>query len=144
MVSEWTRHNQCNGIASWISGTFIVPVALENTMLRWLGRGEGVRAPKPTAAAAKVLCSRDGSMCSWSSNRSRLIRTLPCRGVFDEQCRDLGMPLVPVPADAHFAHDKVELRVQLVKNMAEKVFKDMDVRVDMEAKVAGARVGQTR
>ena len=43
-------------------------------------------------------------------------------------CRDLGIPLVPIPTDARFTDDKKERRVQLVKSMAEKVYKDLHVQ----------------
>ena len=42
------------------------------------------------------------------------------RGVFEQVCRDLGVPLAPIPADAQFTSDKIERRVQLAKIMAEK------------------------
>ena len=53
------------------------------------------------------------------------------RGVFEELCRDLGIPLVPMPSDAHFAQGKNERRLHLAKSMAEPVFKDMAVQDEM-------------
>ena len=58
-------------------------------------------------------------------------------------CDDLGVPMIPVPADAHFSHGKVERRVGFVKVMAEKVFKDMNVCGAEAARVAGYRIGET-
>ena len=52
----------------------------------------------------------------------------PFHSVFEELCRNLGIPLVEIPAAAHCMHGKIERRVRLVKTMNEKVVKDMDVQ----------------
>ena len=151
-IPRYTRHSECIGIDVMfipdMTDTFhayllIVDLATDYTVVQWMVEGVGNRAPKPTAEQARRAMQEGWVRVLLTPQRIQIDQDSAFRGAFEEMCDSLGVPLIPVPADAHFSHGKVERRVGFVKVMAEKVFKDMNVIGAEAGRVAGSRICET-
>ena len=121
----------------------MMDMASEFTVLQWMCVDTGNRPPKTSAADAKKALFEGWCRHLLTPQRIQIDRDSAFRGIFEETCDQLGVPLIPVPTDAHHSHGKVERRVMVVKNMAEKVFADLKVDTAEGAQLAGYEIGRT-
>ena len=75
----------------------------EYTVLCWLGRS----APKPTVGRMDQRVAQQ---------QIQIEKGSAFRNVVEELCRELGSPVIVIPADPHFTHGRIERIV--VKSMA--------------------------
>ena len=108
-TSPWAQKRRI--VAHGNTNRGFLDFASEYTMLSWLGRGEGVRAPKPSVATAKKARLEGWINVLLGQHEIQIDQDSAFRCVFEELRRDLGIPLVPILADAHFTHGKIKRRV---------------------------------
>ena len=104
---------------------------------------DGCINQKPTALQAK-RCFAEGWL-DWASRveRIQIDQDSAFRSTFSQLADDLGIAKVPVPSESHWQHGRVERKVQFLKHMSMKVFKDLQVNDAVSCKVALAQMSGT-
>eukprot|EP00959_Pyramimonas_sp_CCMP1952_P201358 4210936-Pyramimonas_sp.AAC.1 len=150
-LPKWIRFNQCLGMDVAYVPDFggnvhaflvMLDLATDFTALQWMING-GDRQPSPTSAHAKIAFTEGWQRNLLTSERMEIDQDAAFRLEFQTMRQDLGVPCIPIAPEEYHQHGKVERNICFFKEMATKVFRELEVRDDESARIAGYQIAQT-